>query len=163
MKRSPNTPQISLTPALVAALLAACGGADMQPPASTAVANGTAQATAIAITEPVAPLLDDEGNAVPFPATTGDVAARAFAVASAAQAAMLTHGRPQGVVQVSIDERGNEAVERDGTLVARAPGAAGGFDEEAMVFVAAADLPRAEAVAQRLRAGGQARVWVVTQ
>jgi hypothetical protein len=160
----------TLTAALLTLGLGACGGGAPEGPNEARVQAGAladaGHSTIANAADPIAPLLDDEGNFMPSPpqAIPADAAARTRVMryASAAQADALEHGRQGGVLRVNVGGSGADAVE---TSVQNANGmqVASNLGHDALVFVDGADLRSAAAVADRLAEQGMTRVWLVTQ
>lgn len=148
----------------VALALAGSGAAALAASPDGNAARGTSAAAA-KVPDPIAPLLDDEGDVMPsmpqaVPADPG-ARTRAGRYASPAQAGMLSHAHPRGVLQVTIKGRGADAVERS-VQAAQRQHAGARLASDAPVFVSGADLRSAAAVADRLAASGLSRVWLVT-
>lgn len=153
--------RLAAPPALVAfaaftalAGLSACGGG--------ADAEADTQTTAAAA-RLWAPLLDDEGGAMPTDpsALPADPAARALSArhATPEQAAALESARPGGVVPVVVE--GAEA-EDQAIAIAQAVQAGADLGDDAPVLVYGTDARAVARTADRMLALGHQRVWAVT-
>lgn len=158
----------ALAAALLTLGLVACSGGDASEGQEAARVHAGAERSVPApetTADPIAPLLDDEGNFMPsspqsVPADAG-ARTRAMRYASAAQADTLEHGRRGDVLRVDVVGSGADAVELS-VQIAIGMQAAGNLGHDAPVFVGGADLRSAAAVADRLTGQGMTRVWLVT-
>lgn len=149
--------------------LVACSGGD-EPTAQNdlrapADAGRSAIAGTVNLPDPIAPLLDDDGNAMPSSPqavpTDAGARTRAMRYASAAQAEQLEHTRLGEVLRVNVGGSGAEAVALS-VQIAHGVLAGANLGTDAPVFVAGADLRSAAAVADSLAEQGMTRVWLVT-
>ncbi len=155
--------RIPTSMAMMTAMLAACGGADMQPDARTEAAPAT---TAGALAYPVAPLLSDDGSLMPaspeaIPADPG-ARTRAGRYATTAQAEQLERAMAGRLVRVGVVGSGAAAVHEAAGIAYGVLAAMDGAND-APVLVQGRDLRSAAALVDRLAAEGVANTWLVTQ
>lgn len=167
MNRSTPLRTSAVPTALLAALLAACGGTDLPPPASD-VADGRATVTAVAAggSDPVPPLLADDGSVMPAApqAVPADAAARTRAgrYATRAQAEQLEGAMAAGIVRIEVRGSGADAVDAAVGMV-RGLLAGRQLADDAPVLIEGGDLRSAAALVDRLAANGVSNTWLVTQ
>lgn len=168
MKRTLNRPTTALAgmalAALLAALLAGCGGGADTPSDTSTQQEG--QARALAASQVIPPLLDDEGHVYPSGSTAvpADPGARTRSgrYATAAQADQLEHALgAQGIpVIVEAGSDAAAAVER-AVLTVLGLQAALHLQPDVPVLVRGSDLRRVATLVNRLEESGFSRVFLV--
>lgn len=152
-----------LTVAVLAVLLAACGGAEPEAAAADDRARPLAAASAV-----IAPLFDDAGNVIPASdsAQPADNAARTRQgyYATPAQAAQLEQALHERVIAVSVEPGPDAAASVEFAMqMVYVHQAAHDLPADAPVLVRSADLRLGAAAVHQLEAAGYKRVFLVTR